>query len=75
MARIIVVHSTFGCESGCCGHVVKVDGTKVGGFSHSHPSATSDEAISEYVRNLVTEACGADHVADIDFDHCLVVDD
>ncbi len=34
-----------------------------------------DEAdIREYVRDLVTEKLGAEHVADIDWEHCIVLD-
>lgn len=72
MPRIVVVHRGYGCDTGCCGHVVEVDDEQVGGFSFDHPYGHSTP---EFIRDLVTEKCGADHVADIDWDNCIVCDD
>ncbi len=39
-ARVRVYHSRYGCDSGCCGHVVEVtrpDGTKCDAFEFDHP--------------------------------------
>lgn len=73
MARIVVLHQGYGCDTGCCGHVVEVDGEQVGSFDFGHPAyrATPD-AVRDYIRDLVTEQYGAEHVADIDWDNCIV---
>jgi hypothetical protein len=73
--RVLVLHQSYGCESGCCGHIVEVDGREVGRLDFGHPRGRTPDAIREYVIRRVTEACGADHVADIDWDHCVVLDD
>jgi hypothetical protein len=82
--RAIVYHSSYGCDTGCCGHVVLLtdavpepdnrdfppDGDDRFQFEHPH-----GESIEEFVRSMVTEAFGEEHVADIDWDSCVVVDD
>lgn len=78
--KVIVYHTGYGCDTGCCGHVVEVDGEEVGSFDFGHPSGPNygplrDEDIRQYVIDLVTEQCGVDHVADIDWDNCVVSDD
>ena len=70
MARVLVLHETYGCETGCCGHVVEVDGDMVGEFCFHHPGAESDRA---YAEDLVREA-GCDP-ADLDWDSCVIVRD
>lgn len=73
--KIVVLHGSYGCDTGCCGHWVEVDGERVGVFEFSHPDSDAPEHVKDYVRWIVTEECGAEHVADIDWDHCMVVDD
>jgi hypothetical protein len=73
MPTIIVVHGAYGCDTGCCGHFVEVDGEQVGGFDFSHPDGIEDTP--RFIRDLVTECCGAEHVKDIDWEHCIVVND
>ena len=78
--RIIVYHATKGCESGCCGHVIEVE--LEGDESHelrqheglelTHPYGEDPRTWAE---DLVRERFGEKHVADLDWDGCLVVDD
>lgn len=75
MSRVLVLHQEYGCDTGCCGHVVQVDGALVGYFDFGHPYDRSKDSIEEYVRELVTKHCGADHVKDIDWAGCIVLDD
>jgi hypothetical protein len=35
--RIRVYHAMYGCDSGCCGHVVDVEGT-INEFKFDHPN-------------------------------------
>jgi hypothetical protein len=72
MPKIIVVHEGYGCDTGCCGHVVRVDGKRVGDFDFGHPY---NRPTPDFVRELVTRTLGAEHVKDIDWDHCVVVED
>ena len=85
--RIIVLHQSYGCDTGCCGHVVEVEDApasfdrKTSTFDFGHPSPTgpnytlTPDNIKEYVIDLVTRECGAEHVADIDWERCVVLDD
>ncbi len=69
--RIVVYHDTYGCDTGCCGHVVKL-GDNDEHFSFIHPYGQTDR---EFVKELVTKQWGEAHVADIDWDNVIVVDD
>lgn len=72
MARIVVLHRPYGCETGCCGHVVEVDGTE-GGFYWDHPyGADSGRAFAE---RLIERELGPGHVADLDWENSVVLDD
>jgi hypothetical protein len=70
MAAVIVYHSV-GCDTGCCGHRVSIDG-KEGGFRFSHPWRDDHRTFAE---KLVRDLLGEEHVADLDWDHCEIVDD
>lgn len=49
--KVRVYHSTYGCETGCCGHVLEIKDGKtsfqVGGFDfmHSYQGLSREEAI------------------------------
>ncbi len=78
--KVLVCHRLYGCETGCCGHVVIMedesgDEVKRGRFEFGHPDGMTDEAIKEFVRDMVTDSLGEEHVKDIDWDRCEVIDD
>lgn len=96
MAKVIVYHRGYGCDTGCCGHVVEVFDDEVvaregfdpywsGGpywsgrrehFSFTHPDDDLDEAGKiAWAREFVRATLGEEHVADLDWDHCIVSDD
>lgn len=70
--RVIVLHRLYGCDTGCCGHVIVVDNKDVGDFNFDHPYNEDPRAFAE---DLVREALGEDHVSDLDWNSCVVVDD
>ena len=75
MARVIVYHTYYGCDTGCCGHIVEMDGEPANhyrDFQFTHPHGKS---VQDFVRRLVTEKYGAEHCADIDWSACEVLDD
>lgn len=78
--KILVCHALYGCDTGCCGHVVVVEDeaggrTQKGRFEFAHPDGMTEAAIKEFVRDMVTDALGEEHVKDIDFERCEVLDD
>ena len=77
--RVLVSHGGYGCDTGCCGHYVELeDGTQIGSFAFSHPWSGKDdfrEWAIELAQDAVTERFGAEHVADLDWENSLVVDD
>lgn len=80
--KIIVYHDEYGCDTGCCGHVVEVEDAPPGfrkptNWTFDHPyGAKNDEAkLREWAENLVREEFGEEHVADLDWDNCRVLDD
>lgn len=77
--KVLVCHRFRGCETGCCGHVVIVEddlGNRVSQSDlfagHGHPCG---DAVREYVIAKVTDELGEEHVKDIDWDRCEVIDD
>jgi hypothetical protein len=77
--KILVLHQGYGCDSGCCGHIIEVDG-KRHDFYFEHPGIESErpyipQPANEFVIELVTRELGEDHVKDIDFENCVVIDD
>ena len=77
--KIIVYHSSYGCDTGCCGHVVEADdGTRPksgrDGFNFDHPYSRNTDW-RKWAEDLVRQEFGEEHVKDLDWDHCTVSDD
>jgi hypothetical protein len=72
VSKVIVYHSGYGCDTGCCGHIVEIDGK--GKFFFAHPW-DGDESFRDWAEELIRENFGDEHVADLDWAHSLVVDD
>jgi hypothetical protein len=70
--RIVVYHGGYGCDTGCCGHYFEVDGAVHGQFMFDHPYG---EDFLEWAKELVREEFGAEHIADLVWDECLISDD
>lgn len=70
--KIIVLHKSYGCDSGCCGHVIEVDGQSVGRFEFGHPDNDCDALA--WAKNMVAEQLGEDHVKDLCWEECVVSD-
>lgn len=70
--KILVMHTYYGCQTGCCGHTIYVDGVSQG-FEWIHPDEGDD--YREWAEELVKSEWGAEHVADLDWDNCLVVEE
>jgi hypothetical protein len=85
--KVLVCHAFHGCDTGCCGHVVIVedDAGKVverGDLFNTpgHPyeragGKLTDETMRAFVIERVTGELGEDHVKDIDWERCVVIDD
>lgn len=76
MTSVIVFHSYYGCDTGCCGHTVRLtrdDGTEKEKFEFDHPGVREDPRA--YAEEMVRDAFGDEHVADLDWDNCVIVDD
>ena len=67
-----VLHQRYGCDSGCCGHIIEVDGVTTGSFNFGHPNDDDDEAAVQFARKFVEDELGAEHVADLDWESCEV---
>lgn len=77
MPKVIVYHRRpEWCDTACCGHVVRVqndDGTKAEErYTSSHPAF---ETPREFAEALVKDEFGADHVADLAWEECEIIDD
>jgi len=81
---IVVYHDYHGCDTGCCGHTVKVldgpiaspeeaedtDGEEA--FNFEHPN--DGETPVAFARRMIEEQFPAEHIADLDWDNCHIVD-
>lgn len=72
--KIIVSHAFYGCETGCCGHVIQIDGEQVGSFNFGHPW-TGEDDFREWAEELIAEELGPEHVKDLDWENSVVIDD
>jgi hypothetical protein len=76
---VTVSHRLYGCDTGCCGHVIKVDDEEVyGSFQFDHPPYFSgddhdlDAAYRAFAEEMVREELGEDHVKDLDWENCYI---
>lgn len=77
MSRIIVYHGAYGCDTGCCGHWIEIPDTGQSKFSFDHCSWNGTATIEEkkqFAQQKVLEAFGPDHVADLDWNNCIIDD-
>ena len=69
--KVIVYHSLYGCETGCCGHTVELEDGK-SRFEFSHPYG---EDFKKFAEDLVKDKFGEEHVKDLDWDNCSIEED
>jgi len=69
--KIIVYHAGYGCDTGCCGHIIECDGKSE--FEFTHPDRPED--YRAWAEEWVRKKFGAEHVADLDWDNCHVTND
>ena len=69
--RVVVYHDYYGCDTGCCGHIIEMgDESK---FDFIHPGLMENHL--EFAKRLVEDTFGAEHVDDLDWENCIIVDD
>lgn len=82
MSRVVVYHGSYGCDTGCCGHYVEIGGLGER-FTFDHPEAAIPgynkraipETPREFAERVIREQWGDEHVKDLDWDNCEIVDD
>lgn len=72
--KIIVYHTSYGCDTGCCGHIVENDDDNDMDrrFHFTHPYG---EDRLTFAQDLVRDEYGDEHVADLDWENCLISED
>lgn len=65
-----MLHSRYGCETGCCGHAVQMGDEEKFEFTHPY-----DQDPREFAEQLIRETFGEEHVADLDWKNSVIVDD
>jgi hypothetical protein len=78
--KIIVYHTSYGCDTGCCGHIIgayeterdldQVERGERGKFDSDHPYDGENPRV--WAEQLVREEFGEEHVADLDWENCVV---
>lgn len=69
--KVVVYHSYYGCATGCCGHRVELDDGQYN-FVFGHPYGDDQ---MEFAKHLVSTTFGEQHVADLDWENCIILDD
>ena len=73
MTKVVVFHRYYGCDTGCCGHAIMVDGEEVNGsFDFTHAGGTLDV---EFAKQMVRDELGEEHVKDLDWESCIIEED
>lgn len=71
---ITVFHEGYGCDTGCCGHRLKLTYTTVGhareSYEFGHMRAGDDPR--RFAEGLIRKHFGDQHVADLDWDNSQV---
>jgi hypothetical protein len=81
VSKVIVYHDSYGCETGCCGHRIELvpEDLQRESWTFDHPRDTygrhRSEADREFAERIIREELGEEHVADLDWENSLVVDD
>jgi hypothetical protein len=74
--KVVVYHSYWGCETGCCGHIILVDDEEVDdSFDFRHPYEDTEEAKIVWAKEFVRKHLDEEHAADLDWENCYVSDD
>lgn len=72
MTTICVYHREYGCESGCCGYAVRVDGHEIDrSFDFDHPTGESE--LREFARVRLTECLSKEEFEKLDFENSVIV--
>lgn len=68
--KVRVYHAGYGCESGCCGHIVEV-GDKIHKFNFDHPYSEDEKDLKKWAKKLAEEVIREEHpscINNIDWD-------
>lgn len=73
--KVVVLHEYYGCDTGCCGHVVRLndeDGDEIQ-FDFDHPYNEDKRMWAiKFAQQAVEEQYDKYHIADLDWDNCVV---
>jgi hypothetical protein len=69
--KIIVYHTNYGCDTGCCGHRIEDDFNEDSTFKFEHPHGQDH---LEYAKEFLIQEYGREHLKDLDWDNCIIVD-
>lgn len=73
--KVTVLHKYYGCDTGCCGHVVRFpNGKEEFDFVHADTEDNFKAWAQKHAQEIVTQELGEGHVADLDWKNCDVRD-
>ena len=64
--KIRVLHAYYGCDTGCCGHILEIDGEEdydtfeFDHFDYDFMGKTAKERLREFILSKIPEECHAD---------------
>jgi hypothetical protein len=69
--KLIVYHASYGCDTGCCGHIVQEVDTGHEHFEFLHPYGADYKTFAEH---LIESMYGKEHIKDLDWENCEIYD-
>jgi hypothetical protein len=72
MSKLVIYHTGYGCDSGCCGHAVEVEGGDMRRFKFKfgHAENLTPEGKRDFAVGMVVK----ENVDDVDFEESTIHD-
>ncbi len=71
MKQVKVYHGGYGCETGCCGHIIEIDGAYKA-FHFGHLGDLGEQTPIEFAKQVVECELGKKHCEDLDWEHAEI---
>lgn len=71
--KIFVEHRGYGCDTGCCGHVITMEDDAERFLDEKFCFAHADGDAMQWAKGLIEGELGPEHVADLDWSRCCIV--
>lgn len=67
-----IIHRGYGCDCGCCGHAIEIDGVEKAFGLTDHPDpdhVTAPESVEAWAKEFVSYQLTDEELEDVDLEH------